>query len=69
MDAIPNHGEEKEGHLGEGKAEANRGIEEGNNQLIQKTANEPRGWGTVLSTGVKKWSQKNRANMIEESSC
>lgn len=32
---------EKEGHLGEGKAEAKEGTEEGNTQLIQKTANKP----------------------------
>lgn len=31
MDGIPNRGGEKQGHLGEGKAEAKGGIEEGNN--------------------------------------
>lgn len=39
MDGFSNSGEEKEGHLGEGKAEA----KEGNIQLLQKTANKPSG--------------------------
>lgn len=36
---ISNKGEKKDVHLGEGKAEAKVGTEEGKTQLPQKTAN------------------------------
>lgn len=43
MSGISNNGEEKDGHLGDGKAEAEVGTEEGKSQLMQETANQPLG--------------------------
>lgn len=43
MSGISNNGEEKDGHSGKGKAEAEAGTEEEKTQLTQKTANQPFG--------------------------